>query len=202
MEFSFKVTESEFKRAWKLERKASSRSSLKNAIFWILVMLGLMLLYRMIASSGHPAGISDQRAVVQALLSPPVHEVAIEPSAFEHFGPILVIAGIWFLLVGWMVPMRLRHLYRKDPRMQGEFTVNITPDWIATENSAGTTSKTAWNVYECWCESKGIIVLRFYSGSYSMLSLAGLAEPQRDELRRILAGALREKVAGRSPSRR
>ena len=89
--------------------------------------------------------------------------------------------------------MRLRRLYRKDPRMQGQFTVSITPDFISTENTAGTTSKCAWNVYDYWCEGKDVIVLAFHSGSYFILSLAGLSEPQQGELRGILKAALRKK---------
>jgi len=86
--------------------------------------------------------------------------------------------------------MRLRYLYRRDPRMQGQFTVNISRDSISTENTAGTTSTSAWNVYDYWCEGKGVIVLMFNSGTYSVLSLAGLSEPQRGDLRGILSAAL------------
>ena len=74
--------------------------------------------------------------------------------------------------------------------MRGQFTVNITQDSISTENTAGTTSKSSWNVYDYWCEGKSVIVLMFHSGSYSVLSLAGLSEVQRGELRGILSAAL------------
>ena len=50
MEFSYKISESEFRRAWKVERKASSRASLKTAAFWISVMLGLLLLFKSAAA--------------------------------------------------------------------------------------------------------------------------------------------------------
>lgn len=193
MEFSFKVSEKEFRQAWKLERKASSRSSVKTAAFWILIMLGLLLLYRLILPSGRVAGMSDQTAVTRALLGQSANNETPEPTALARVGPFLVIAGLWFLLVGAMVPLRLRHLYRKDPRMQGDFTVNLTLDWITTENTAGTAWRANWNVYDFWCEGKGIIVLIFHSGSYTILSLAGLAEPQREELRSILTYALKKK---------
>lgn len=189
MEFSFKVTESEFRQGWKLERRASSRSSLKTAIFWILIMLGLLLLYRFIAQSSAALRLAD---VPLAVVQPVVNE-APEPTTLARLGPFLVIAGIWFLIVGAMVPMRLRHLYKKDPRMQGQFSVNVSPEGIETKNTAGTLSKSSWNVYDSWSEGKEIIVLTFHSGSYSLLSLAGLAETQRSELRQILASALKKK---------
>jgi len=38
-----------------------------------------------------------------------------------------------------------------------------------------------------------VIVLMFFSGSYSILSLAGLSELQRGELRSILGASLRKR---------
>jgi hypothetical protein len=194
MEFSYKVSEADFRQAWRLERKASSRSSLKTAAFWISIMLGLLLLYKFIQPGGQQAVASSPLFVAQASLnqSPdrlpgPVSTVS---DSLERVGPFLVLAGVWILVVTTLVPMRLRYLYRRDPRMQAQFTVNITPDAISTENSAGTTSHSAWNVYEYWCEGKDIIVLMFHSGTYSILNLAGLSSLQRDELRGILAAAL------------
>ena len=65
MEFSFKVSEAEFLRAAKLERKTASRSSLKTAAFWVLVMLGLMFLYIAVQPSRHLPGVAAQPAVHQ-----------------------------------------------------------------------------------------------------------------------------------------
>jgi hypothetical protein len=104
-----------------------------------------------------------------------------------------VLAGLWIIIVTGLVPMRLKHRYRKDPRMHAKFTVDITPNFIFTHNSAGTTSKSGWNVYDYWSEGKNVIVLMFFSGSYSILSLAGLSELQRGELRGILGASLRKR---------
>jgi hypothetical protein len=41
--------------------------------------------------------------------------------------------------------------------------------------------------------TKNVIVLTFHSGSYSILSLAGLSEAQRGELRGILSAVLKKK---------
>ena len=190
MEFSYRITLSEFRCAWRLERRASSRSSLKTAVFWILIMLGLLLLYRMVQPDRHPSGLSAQQTVSRPAIIAPAINVPVEPANLERLGPFLVLAGIWILIVGGLVPMRLHRLYQKDPRMQGQFTVNITRDAISTENTAGTTSNSSWNIYDYWCEGKNVIVLTFHSGSYSILSLAGLSEAQQGELRGILRAAL------------
>ncbi len=193
MEFSYKISESEFRRAWHVERRASSRASLKTAAFWIALMLGLLLLFKVLQPDRQLPGFSNAQPAVHAAMVLPAINVTAEPTVLERVGPFLVIAGIWILLVGGMIPMRLRRLYRKDPRMQGEFTVSITPEFVSADNTAGTTSKCSWNVYDYWCEGKGVIVLAFHSGSYFILSLAGLSEPQHGELRGILKAALRKK---------
>ncbi len=192
MEFSFKISESEFRQAWRVERRASSRSSFKTAAFWMLIMIGLLLIYRAMTSRPQ-AGTPSQHLISQASIVRPVGDADTPGGLLERVGPILVLAGLWILIVTGLVPMRLHYLYKRDPRMQGQFTINITQDSICAENTAGTTSKCSWNVFDYWSEGKNIIVLMFHSGSYSILSLAGLSEPQRGELRGILSAVLKKK---------
>jgi hypothetical protein len=89
--------------------------------------------------------------------------------------------------------MRLQRVYRKDPSMQGQYTVSVTPESVATQNTAGTSSKTGWNIYNYWREGKDVILLVFHSGSYFLLSVRELPDAQRDELRGILTAALPKK---------
>ena len=89
--------------------------------------------------------------------------------------------------------MRLRRIYRKDPLMQGQFTVNLSPESISIQNTAGTSAKTGWNIYKGWREGKGIIVLLLHPGTAFAMSLAGLSEPERSELRGVLNSALPKK---------
>ena len=193
MEFSYKVSEKEFREAWRVERRASSRSSLKTAAFWISIMLGLVLLYRVMQPSHYQPGIANLQAQAEFSTMGPVNQATAASTFIERAGPFLVLAGLWIIIVTALVPMRLKYLYRKDPRMQAQFTVDITPNFIFTHNSAGTTSKSGWNVYQYWCEGKSVIVLMFRSGSYSILSLTGLSELQRGELRGILSASLKKR---------
>ena len=89
--------------------------------------------------------------------------------------------------------MGLRRIYRKDPSMQGQFTANITPESISIENTAGTSFRAGWNIYERWREEEGLLLLVLRSGASSMISLADLSSTQRDELRGILAAVLPKK---------
>jgi hypothetical protein len=90
--------------------------------------------------------------------------------------------------------MILRRRFRKDPLMQGQFTVNITPESISIENATGTSSQSKWDDFFVWYEAEGVIVLVSRSKTSSILiGLAGLSEAQRDELRGILTAALPKK---------
>lgn len=77
--------------------------------------------------------------------------------------------------------------------MQGTFTVSIDPASITVRNTAGTLFQAGWNVFENWREKKEIILLLLRSGSVSVLSLVGLSDYQRNELRSILSAALPKK---------
>jgi hypothetical protein len=190
MEFSFKVSEAEFLMAARLERKKASRSSLKTAAFWVLVMLGMMFLCIAVQPSRHQPSVTAQPAILQSSgLTVVNHDVTMS----QRVGPFLVLGGVWVLIIAVLMPIRLRFLYRKDPRMQGEFTIRLSVDSISTENTAGTLSLSAWSIYEYWCEDKGVIVLMFRSGAYSILSLAGLSGAEQNELRSILSAALPKK---------
>ena len=190
MEFSFTVSHAEFGRAWRLVRKASSRPSVKTAAFWIFIMTCMMLLYRYVQPSNHQSASSYHLEVSRSSFVAAANRVASLSTVSERAGPFLVLAGVWILVVGGLVPLRLHYMYRKDPRMLGQFSVNITRDSITTETTVGTLAKSSWNVYDYWSEEKGVIILMFHSGAYSIVSLAGLSEPQRDELRAILSAAL------------
>jgi hypothetical protein len=193
MEFSYKLTEDDFIRGVRLERKASSRSSLKTALFWMSIMGGLMILFASIRPGDHQAPDSTSAAVFSSAQPSPTTLAGKTAALLQQVGPFLVIAGLWILLVKGLVPLRLRYLYRKDPRMQAYFVVELTGDSISTYNAAGTSSRSAWNVYDGWCECEGIIVLMFHSGAYSIMSLAGLSPLQQDDVRGILTAALPRK---------
>ncbi len=193
MEISYKLTEDEFVRGARLESKVSSRSSLKTALFWMTIMAALMVLYAYLRPSDPQPAQSISAATFKTANQGLPTSVSEPGTLLQQVGPFLVIAGLWILIVMGLIPLRLRYLFRKDPRMQGRFTVEMTSDFISTDNTAGTFSKSAWNIYECWCESKGIIVLMSHSGAWSVMSLAGLSQVQQNEVRSILTVALPRK---------
>jgi hypothetical protein len=110
-----------------------------------------------------------------------------------NVGPFILVAGVWVFMVFRLAPKRLRRQYLRDPSMQGEFTVRVSPASISIENTAGSSTTAGWNIYEDWREGKAVIILSLFSGAYFILGLTELPEPQRAELCGILAAALPKK---------
>jgi hypothetical protein len=113
--------------------------------------------------------------------------------AFLDYWTLPLSIGL-LLFISISQPMILRRQYRRDPLMLGQFTVNITPESISTQNTAGTSIQYAWNRCVFWYEVKDVVVLLFRRPyTRFLISLAGLSEAQRNELRGILAASLPKK---------
>jgi hypothetical protein len=189
MEFSYKVSKAEFLRARKLRNKGNPVFVIFKVIRglilgWIAVLICLILFWVLVQRTASAPPLAQHPINGQAGAGHLFMGLALTVGPFA-----LILGAVVFLLVG-LEPMLGRRSYRKDPSMQGQFTVSISPDSIHLENTAGASANSAWNLYSFWREKKDIIVLISHSGAYSILSLAGLSNPQRDELRDILTGAL------------
>lgn len=197
MQFSYNVSEEQYRRAVKLRLRRSSGPRLfKIAMFWVFVLVCLLMLWTVVTrNAGTPANSnstqsSDQGSDTTETSSPP----ASAGHAFLiNVAPFLLIGGIWVFMLVRLVPAKLGKLYRKDPSMQGTYTLDVTPACLTIHNSAGLTSNMSWNLYESWLESKDLITLQMKSTALFLISLAGLSEPQRDELRSILTSVLPKK---------
>lgn len=182
MEFTYKISEEDYVNAYILQAGNRSSALVKNISFWVLMAVCLLLLFgvtqRLIQS---PADAEDSAPIVMS-------------SVVLNIFPAVVAAGFFIFFRFFFPKIRIRRMYRGDPALQSEITLNVTADSIACQSSAGSTSQSAWNIYKCWSEGRGIITIAYHSGVYFVVSLAGLSEPRRAELRAILAAALPKKV--------
>ncbi|MGD0546706.1 MAG: YcxB family protein [Terracidiphilus sp.] len=186
MEFSYRISEAEYLSAAKLRLKDTLRLGRirKNIMFWVFVMVCLMLVFGIVQKSHQQPNIPDDTAVQT------VAHASVTNSIITNVGLFVLFVSIMAFVIFRRVPMQLRRQYRKDPAMQGQFTINITPESISTHNTAGSSSNTGWNIYDYWREGKGMILIVCQSGVAVPISLAGLSEAQQNELRGILAAAL------------
>ena len=189
MEFSYRISEAEDLRAVRLKFKEAFRLGHigKIVMIWVVILAGLMLAIGAAQILKHQPPTAEQESAETAPAEPLTNRL------IENVVPVIVILGVMAFVLSGRVPMGLRDRYRKDPTMQGQFTVNIAPDSISIENTAGTSFRAGWNIYDRWREETGLILLVLHSGAYFMISKAGLSESQRDELRDILTAAIPKK---------
>jgi hypothetical protein len=192
MQFTFKVSEAEYLRAWRLQFKPRGSRAVKTVIFWVFILVCLLLLWAVVERSASTPQGTGEPATTQQQAVPPPSSSASTHALLVNVGPFVLLVCVWAFMLrfGQLAPHRL---YRRDPLMQGEYTVNITPESISTLNSAGTSTKSTWNVFASWREEKDLILLLYFNGAYFILGLSGLSEPQRSELRGILTAALPKK---------
>jgi hypothetical protein len=199
MEFSYTISEAEYLQAGRVSKKASGRAVLAaKLIFWFLVLAFLIAGWGLTLSDPHVVTIShgaDGYDYATTDWSRSSHPFArASHTLMVNFGPIAIFlmsaAGVY----AFRGPVyRLRRAYRKNPVMNGKFTVFVTPESFSGRNSAGTSWQDNWTLFESWREGSGLILLNLRNGPYYILNLAGLSDPQRTELRSILADALPQK---------
>jgi hypothetical protein len=175
MEITCKVTEADFLAAWRLACGRGKLHQLACLIsYWFLLFFFLFGL-----SAAVHANSTDGP------------DVGAGPNITSNPLGLALLAALWvFIVIGYYVSRRMRSLYRKNPAMQGQVTFDIAPHQLSVESTAGFSSRSEWHIVECWREGGGIIVLVYFSKAYHIVSLAGLAEAQRQELRAILTAAL------------
>jgi hypothetical protein len=181
MEFTYKISEEDYVNAYILQARNRSSALVKDISFWVLIAVCLLLLFgvteRLIQS---PADAEDSAPIVMS-------------SVVLNILPAVIAAALFIFFRFFFPKMRIRRMYRNDPALQSEITLNVTADSIACHTSAGSTSQSAWSIYKCWREGKDVLTIAYHSGVYFVVSLAGLSEPQRAELRSILTAALPKK---------
>lgn len=199
MQFSYEVSEADYLKAWKLRCRGVSRQNKpKLVMFWVFVLVGLLTLWTIMNKSAHPAApVADSQSAAtdeDSEAASHQHHTPVAQALFWNVGPFVLIGGAWVFMIFRMLPgRRLRKLYRNDPAVQGRYTVEISPEGFAVENTAGFTTRTRWNIYEYWSERDDLMVLVLRSQAYFILALSHLEPEQREELRSLLGTALPKK---------
>jgi hypothetical protein len=198
MEFSYRISEVDYWNALKLKSNPPRYAQVKAIAFWAFILICLVLLWAVVTRNGPKSSTSHPVTTAQQSAANGPHSSSSLDKTLVNLGPSVAI----LILVVFSVIKRgpaLRAIHRKDPTMQGEFTVKVTPESISIQNTAGTSSKSGWNIYACWREGRDVIVLLPHTNDYlntgtvQILSLAGLSDFQRAELRGILSTALPKK---------
>jgi len=174
MEFSYRISEEEYLNA-DSPLRISKFSTVKTVVFWLFILVCLMVLITWVQRS------SQRMPVVQ---QPTVRDVGSNNHVWDYISGLVIVLPVVSLVLR---PKLLRRRYRKDPAMQGQFTVSVTPESIIVQNSVGTFCRSGWESFFGWYEAKGVMVL-FSRRPFAriLISLAGLSDSQCGELRNIL----------------
>jgi hypothetical protein len=199
MEFSYTISEAEYIQAGKLYLQASRRGrQLAKLLFWLMALGIVFAFWGFVATDPYKVTIysgSDGYVHATTTGSDPSQIMArIAHTLVVNFGPIAIFVLIAIGVYAFRGPVHmLRRSYGRDPVMRSEFTVDLTPEFFSGRNSAGTSWQNSWALYESWREDGNLIILILRNQSYDILNLAGLSDPQRAELRALLAAALPQK---------
>jgi hypothetical protein len=193
MEFSYKLTESEYLSACKIPVKRPGRnwtrisSYVYNAILlltvWGAVVLGMLL------ESWDLVGINaadvphlhTPAAILPASIVPALGYFALVLMAFRLLRP-----------TRWLAARRRREHFRADPQCQAETRVTVTVEGVSFHSATGS-SQSIWSTYSTWAERGGVLLLVTHAGVRKILCISKLTDPQRAELRGLLAAVLPQK---------
>jgi hypothetical protein len=197
MQLTYQVNEADFRQACKLRmRSGLGGKTLKTVMFWVFVLVCLMLLWAVVTRSNEKRSEDSATPVTQSQQdsqAPVPAETSLPRTLLVNVGPFVLIAGVWAFILFRLMPWSVRRAYRKDPVSQGVFTIDVNPSGMDIQNTAGISSQVQWNVFEWWREKRNVIAVTYKSGAFFIISLAQASEPQREELRGILSGALPKK---------
>jgi len=174
MEWTFRITEAQYLRAWNLERRfgCARRKRL------LLILAGVLVVVL--------AGI------VAAIVLFPDHDGDGAHHSSNSSAPIGALSAIVAAVAAAANVSQVKRRYRADATMEGEFTVRLDAQSFVVSNSATAALPSGWGQFTGWREDikRGLIVLRQQPRQFVVLNVSGLQELQRSELRALLAQAL------------
>ncbi|HWA94902.1 MAG TPA: hypothetical protein VG844_09900 [Terracidiphilus sp.] len=184
-------------RAAKLRRKdmTGQWKIVKRIAFWLMVIVVLLALWSAVKGTGNQSDDKSAQTTSNYDSSNPngdetsAPQTSIGKALSTNLLPFLVIAGVWVWIFFWRIPQRTRDLYRKNPAIHGEITVNITPESFIS-SAAGSKSEIKWEMFDHWLDGGDFLLLVYKSTTSSIVNISGLTPSQCAQLRSILANAL------------
>ena len=189
MEFTYRISEADHLAAARLRRSSMGRGRFRVFMAWAWLIVCVLVLWWADIATNPVSRVQTADDSGVAVCGPPARQTIL-----SLLRPAPVFLLIWssvpWIILYYKGTPRLRREYWKDPAMQGETTVNVTPELIAMRHSVGAMSQLAWNIFEHWVERENLILLVLHSQRYVVLCIAGLTDGQRGELHSILSAVL------------
>lgn len=190
MEFSYKLSESEYLQALKVAVKSRGialRLLISYAWFAVLflVIWGAFLVEVWIVSP-------EQQTATAPYNQPPSFLFLTIGSILPALIYSMVVLIVVSLTFQWIRRGRGLKYYRTDPACQAETTCTVTPRSVAFHSATGS-AESIWGCYKSWHERNGFLILTTRAGARKIVKISGLAESAKAELRALLTAALPNK---------
>jgi hypothetical protein len=189
MEFTYRISEADHLAAARLRRGSMGMGRFRVLMAWVWLIVCVLVLWWADIATNPASRVQTVDDSGVAVYGPPAR-----PTLLSLLRPAPVFLLLWssvpWLILYYKGTPRLRKEYWKDPAMQGETTVNVTPESISMHHSIGATSQLAWKLFEHWVERDNLILLVLHPQRYVVLCIGGLSDEQRAELHAILSAAL------------
>jgi hypothetical protein len=169
MKITYHITREDFIDAQKLHR-AKSPSAVVRAI----VLMGKIL-----------AGAGVLMLVVLAA-------VDRDRKLWASLAPLIVLLALWLLVMLVWVPFNWRRCYAKDPRLQREFTADISEEGVHLR-SLDFDANLKWSLYLRLLESDRVFLLYQTGRMFNLLSKAAFRAGEIEEFRQLALRKLPDK---------
>ena len=202
MEFTYRISETEYLAAVKSRRRLLGGGPLKIFIAWAWILACLIMVWlAVLMPAAQRAANRDSQSQTEYSSTVPVNPQSSRPTIASivilRILDLALLAWLlypWLLIFRWNGPAAIRKSYWKNPAVQGEITMIVSPESFSSRSSAGTMSQASWSIYEYWIEQGNTFWVIRRSGKAVFLNLAGLADAERAELRAVLSAVLPQRA--------
>jgi hypothetical protein len=111
------------------------------------------------------------------------------PRLYRTALPLLGLAVFWVLLLFVFPRMRIQYVFKRNPYLNQESTVEVSEEGILTENP-NMRSQRNWNMFIRWAENERLFMVYSAPNQFLLLPKRSLAAGEADQLRDLLGRKL------------
>jgi hypothetical protein len=115
--------------------------------------------------------------------------VSTTPRAYRSALPLLGLAVFWALLLFVFPRMRIQYVFKRNPYLNQESTIEVSEEGILNENP-NMRSQRNWNMFIRWAENNRLFMVYSAPNQFLLLPKRAFGPGEADQLRDLLRGKL------------
>jgi len=178
MQFTTKLTESEYMAAFRLHCKSPYRAIANAFAYTLAGLFWIFLIASWIFKGQHPSDpfLGQNVSAFQKALLP---------------GALGIL--LWVLFFRVYTPYDTRRKFRKTRSFQIEVFNEINSEGLMQKTAEGSYGFSRWADFSHWRESEQMFIVVYPTGIYCMIPKSAVTAEQQSEIRNILTAALPKK---------